>query len=114
MRISDWSSDVCSSDLVTRGRGGTHIADPGPIAQEGFAADTVLRDVGTGNPDPALIPDPTPALGRIVGRPVLYGEPVLDAGLAQWARGWMAPDLLPAELRVTVTNGAVDAVELLL
>src|SRR3546814_12766915 len=74
MRISDWSSDVCSSDLVTRGRGGTHIADPGPIAQEGFAADTVLRDVGTGNPDPARIPDPTPALGRIVGRPVPYGE----------------------------------------
>lgn len=105
---------VSAGIAVTRGRGGTRIADPGPIAQEGFAADTVLRDVGTGNPDPALIPDPTRALGRIVGRPVLYGEPVLDAGLEEWARAWMAPDLRPTELRVTVTNGAVDAVERLL
>jgi DNA-binding transcriptional MocR family regulator len=105
---------VAAGIAVTRGRGGTRIADPDPIAQEGFAADTVLRDVGTGNPDPALIPDPTPALGRIVGRPVLYGEPVVDADLEAWASDWMAADVLPRDLRVTVTNGAVDAVERLL
>src|SRR3546814_7247904 len=27
MRISDWSSDVCSSDLVTRKRGAQHVVD---------------------------------------------------------------------------------------
>src|SRR3546814_6408763 len=27
MRISDWSSDVCSSDLIPGGRVSTHIAD---------------------------------------------------------------------------------------
>ena len=30
-----------------------------------------LRDLGTGNPDPALIPDLAPALAGAVGRPVL-------------------------------------------
>ncbi|MEE2814876.1 MAG: GntR family transcriptional regulator, partial [Actinomycetota bacterium] len=78
--------------VVSRGRAGTVIAGGAPVAQEGVA-DTVLRDVASGNPDPALIPDPTPALGRIVGRPVLYGEPVIDAGLEQWTREWMLADL---------------------
>jgi DNA-binding transcriptional MocR family regulator len=74
----------------------------------------VLRDVATGNPDPALIPDPTPALASIVGRPVLYGEPVIDSGLDAWAHDWMRADLTGQEFRITVTSGAVDAVERLL
>lgn len=105
---------VAAGIAETRGRGGTRILAPRGVAQEGFARDTVLRDVGTGNPDPALIPDPAPALARIVGRPVLYGEPVLDPQLEEWARAWFAHDVQPADLRVTVTNGAVDAVERLL
>lgn len=99
--------------VVSRGRAGTVIAGGAPVAQEGVA-DTVLRDVASGNPDPALIPDPTPALGRIVGRPVLYGEPVIDAGLEQWTREWMLADLPRDDLHVVVTSGAVDAVERLL
>lgn len=99
----------------SRGRGGTRIADPDPIAQEGYAADTVLRDVGTGNPDPALIPDPWPALSGMAGRPVLYGEPVIDAALESWADAWMRESVDPAlELRLTVTSGASDAIERLL
>lgn len=100
--------------VVSRGRGGTRVADRAPVAQEGFAPDTVLRDVGTGNPDPALIPEIAPALGRIASRPVLYGEPVVDAELAAWAAAWFAPDVLADEMRITVTNGAVDALERLL
>ena len=96
------------------GRGGTRLVAPAPIAQEGFATGTVLRDVGTGNPAAALIPDPTRALEAVVGRPVLYGEPVIDAGLEAWAREWMAADLAPTDFRLTVTSGAVDAVERLL
>ena len=42
--------------VVSRGRAGTHVTGPAAVAQDGFAADTVLRDVGTGNPDPARIP----------------------------------------------------------
>ena len=101
--------------VVSRGRSGTRVADRAPVAQEGYAGDSVLRDVGTGNPDPARIPDPSTVLPRVAGRPVLYGEPVIDRDLEQWARAWFA-DALPAGLspHLTVTGGAVDAVERLL
>ncbi|MGP3536680.1 aminotransferase class I/II-fold pyridoxal phosphate-dependent enzyme [Microbacterium sp. RD1] len=112
--VSAYRQLVSAGVAVTRGRGGTRIVERASVAQEGFAADTVLRDVGTGNPDPALIPDPTAALSRLIGRPVLYGEPVLDADLEQWARGWIAADLPRDDIRITVTNGAVDALERLL
>lgn len=101
--------------VVTRGRGGTRVADPARVAQEGFAVDSVLRDVGTGNPDPDLIPDPSRALASMAGRPVLYGEPVIDPALERWAREWMREGLAPAaSMRLTVTSGAADAVERLL
>ena len=84
------------------------------VAQEGYAPDTVLRDIGTGNPDPRLIPDPAPALMTIASRPVLYGEPVIDRGLEEWSRQWISSDLRADDFRITVTSGAVDAVERLL
>ncbi|WP_139416993.1 aminotransferase class I/II-fold pyridoxal phosphate-dependent enzyme [Agromyces laixinhei] len=100
--------------VITLGRGGTRVAGGSAVAQEGFA-DTALRDIGTGNPDPARIPDPSTALASIARRPVLYGEPVIDPVLGEWARTWMGTDL-PAEIpmRITVTSGAADAVERLL
>lgn len=101
--------------VVTRGRGGTRVADRGTVPQEGFAPDSVLRDIATGNPDPTLIPDPSWALGSMAGRPVLYGEPVVDPALERWARAWMSDGLATADsMRVTVTSGAADAVERLL
>ena len=100
--------------VMSRGRAGTVVAGIETVAQEGYAADTVLRDIGTGNPDPARIPDPSAALMTIASRPVLYGEPVIDPGLEEWARRWMARDLADADFRITVTSGAVDAVERLL
>lgn len=99
--------------VVARGRGGTRVAGHAPVAQEGYAAGTVLRDVGTGNPDPTLIPDPAAALARS-GRPVLYGEPVVDPGLEAWARAWMSEQLPDGDPRITVTSGASDAIERLL
>jgi DNA-binding transcriptional MocR family regulator len=99
--------------VISRGRAGTVVTGHESVAQEGYAADTVLRDVGTGNPDPRRIPDPSPALMNIASRPVLYGEPVIDRGLEDWARNWVAADL-DADFRITITSGAVDAVERLL
>jgi len=98
----------------TFGRGGTRIVEHAAAAQEGFAPDSVLRDVATGNPDPHRIPDPSAALSAVVGRPVLYGEPVIDERFEQWARTWMAQDMPDREPHLTVTSGAVDAVERLL
>ncbi|WP_370647312.1 aminotransferase class I/II-fold pyridoxal phosphate-dependent enzyme [Agromyces endophyticus] len=101
--------------VVTLGRGGTRVAGSAPVAQEGFAPDTALRDIGTGNPDASYIPDPSRALATIARRPVLYGEPVIDPGLEEWADAWMRADLPPGTpMRLTVTSGAADAVERLL
>lgn len=100
--------------VETRGRAGTVLIGHAPLAQEGYDPDTVLRDVGTGNPDPALIPDPSAVLAGVTGRPVLYGEPVIDQGLRAWAQEWIDQDLPNPDFRVTVTSGAVDAVERLL
>jgi DNA-binding transcriptional MocR family regulator len=100
--------------VVSRGRAGTTIAGVESVAQEGYAADTVLRDIGTGNPDPTRIPDPSHALATVTGRPVLYGEPIIDRSLDEWARNWIAADLGDTDFRITITSGAVDAVERLL
>ena len=52
---------------------------------------------------------------RATGRPVLYGEPVIDPELAAWATTWMreaAGDERPFGL--TITGGASDAIDRLL
>lgn len=101
--------------VVSRGRGGTLVAGSDRVAQEGFATGTILRDVGTGNPDATLIPPLEPVLSVLSRRTVLYGEPVIDRELEAWATEWMRGDL-PADLpfRLTVTSGASDAIERLL
>ncbi|QNF95541.1 aminotransferase class I/II-fold pyridoxal phosphate-dependent enzyme [Janibacter sp. YB324] len=106
-----------SGVVVSQGRAGTRVARRSRVPQEGFAAAGALRDVGTGNPDPHLIPDLAPALASVADRgPVLYGEPTIDRDLGSWALDWMAPDVpVPAsDVRLTLTSGAVDAVERLL
>ncbi|GAA1483935.1 aminotransferase class I/II-fold pyridoxal phosphate-dependent enzyme [Brachybacterium fresconis] len=105
-----------SGVVVSQGRAGTRVAQHPRVPQEGFAAAGSLRDLGTGNPDPTLIPDLRPALAAAVGRPVLYGEPVIDRDLESWARDWIAPDAPgPVDgMGLTLTSGAVDAVERLL
>lgn len=100
--------------VTARGRAGTIVAGRETVAQEGYAPDSVLRDIGTGNPDPGRIPDLSAALAQAVGRPVLYGEPVIDPELEERALAWVRDDLPSADVRITVTNGAVDAVERLL
>lgn len=100
--------------VVARGRAGTVIAGLDAVAQEGYAQDSVLHDIGTGNPDPRRIPDPSAALAGAIGRPVLYGEPVIDPALEALAGAWIGGDLPGRDIRITITNGAVDAVERLL
>ena len=101
--------------IVSRGRGGTRVADRAAVAQEGYASDSVLRDIGTGNPDPDLIPDPSAALSHVTRRPVLYGEPVIDPGSRGVGDEWMRDALDPSlPFRLTITSGASDAIERLL
>ncbi len=110
--VSAYRQLAVAGVAVTNRGGGTTITQPEPLVEEGFAPDTVLRDVSSGNPDRALLPDPTTV--RVAPQPaVLYGESTVDAGLAQWAMRWFRTDQ-PREFRLTVTNGAVDAIEKLL
>lgn len=105
-----------SGVVIAQGRAGTRVARRSRAPQEGYADAGSLRDIGSGNPAPGLIPDVTPALQAAGGRPVLYGEPVIDPGLESWARDWIASDFSsgPQDQRLTLTSGAVDAVERLL
>src|SRR3546814_13403943 len=48
MRISDWSSDVCSSDLLTRWAALTRYVDDGRIDIDNNAAERALRVVALG------------------------------------------------------------------
>src|SRR3546814_15997978 len=45
MRISDWSSDVCSSDLPAMARGQHHLGGAGDAVQEGVLARLVDVEV---------------------------------------------------------------------
>lgn len=98
---------------VTNRGGGTTIAPATRLAEEGFSPDTALRDISSGNPDRALLPDPSDVRLSPQRPPVLYGESTIDPGLAEWATEWFSIDQ-PRPFRLTVTNGAVDAIEKLL
>lgn len=98
--------------VQSRGRGGTVVAEPLRREQEGFAAETVLRDLGSGNPDPDLLP--LPVLAEVDLRtPALYGDALIDDGLRTWASRWLS-EAQPREFELSVTSGAVDALERLL
>src|SRR3546814_335042 len=44
MRISDWSSDVCSSDLYVRGRSPTWLKVKNKITREARIVDMIIED----------------------------------------------------------------------
>src|SRR3546814_15378255 len=54
MRISDWSSDVCSSDLLRRvgRRGGEAVAGGGEVALDNQRASDVAGEPGADRVDP--------------------------------------------------------------
>jgi DNA-binding transcriptional MocR family regulator len=102
------------------GRRGTRIAQ-GPPSPRGWSTATPLpvvppgvRDLATGNPDPALLPDLRPHLRRLAadgpatGR--LYGEPAQLPELAALARAQFVTDGIPAQA-LAVMDGALDGIE---
>src|SRR3546814_7337926 len=79
MRISDWSSDVCSSDLPAAGVGYRHVRDAGPVRHAQLVAAAGDRDVG--RPVDAAEP------GRLGGAGLCRGLPVLHLAAQLPARG---------------------------
>src|SRR3546814_2597709 len=89
MRISDWSSDVCSSDLANAGAGAGDMVmlsrvETRPAARVVFApAQENLRLQGSAN-----------ALKRsFFGRPLVAGDTVATAGQQRLPSGDMPPQL---------------------
>lgn len=99
---------------VTQGRLGTVIREqPGPGEQEGALPGSPLADLGSGNPNPAWLPDIAAALARKPYRARLYGEAPIDPELEAAARQWLARDCLEGP-EINLTYGSIDAIERLL
>jgi DNA-binding transcriptional MocR family regulator len=96
------------------GRLGTSIAPRVPPSPRGKPiVPAGVRDLLTGNPDPALLPDLGPALAALPHEPVLYGAAGSNPELLDLAATRLEADGVSAE-HVTVVGGALDGVQLAL
>jgi DNA-binding transcriptional MocR family regulator len=89
--------------IVTRPRSGTRIGERPPVRGRGApAAPPGTRDLASGNPDPAFLPDLAAALRELPAPHRLYGDPpVLEELVAA----------VDAPGRLVALNGALDGVE---
>src|SRR3546814_14367352 len=70
MRISDWSSDVCSSDLsVTRGRGEYVVTETGMATEIGHIANMLANTEREKTPLQTQPPDPVGIPARSASHP---------------------------------------------
>jgi DNA-binding transcriptional MocR family regulator len=68
------------------------------------------RDLASGNPDPALLPDPTPFLRRLDAPTQLYGGEPAVPELLELARAEFDATGIGSEA-IAVTSGALDGIE---
>jgi DNA-binding transcriptional MocR family regulator len=110
--------------VVSRPRSGTRIGGRPPLRPRGGpVAPPGVRDLASGSPDPALLPDLAAALKDLPAPHRLYGEaPVLEELAAVATRGGGAVDPAAAGVsppgggpfasgRICVVNGALDGIE---
>jgi DNA-binding transcriptional MocR family regulator len=96
------------------GRLGTSIAPRVPPSPRGRPiVPPGVRDLLSGNPDPALLPDLGPALAVLPHEPMLYGSAGSDPELLALAAARLDADGVPSD-HLTVVGGALDGVQLAL
>jgi len=97
--------------LVTPdGRHGTVVAAQPPLrVRPARTLPPGMRDLASGNPDPAVLPPMGAALARIDAAHKLYGGPAILPQLAEVARAGFAADGVTGE--VAVVSGALDGIE---
>lgn len=84
--------------IVSRPRRGVEVASRGPVAPAPVRPlPAGVRDLSTGNPDPALLPDVRAALRELDASPRLYGTAAVDLALRSRADA--------------VVNGGLDGIE---
>lgn len=97
--------------VVSRPRSGTVIAARTPVlAAAAPPVPAGVRDLATGNPDPALLPDVHRALRSLTGGPRLYGADAVDPQLRAVAAEAFAADGIDAT-HLCVVNGGLDGIE---
>ncbi|WP_078890829.1 aminotransferase class I/II-fold pyridoxal phosphate-dependent enzyme [Streptomyces sp. NRRL B-1381] len=103
--------------IETAGRRGSRIRSAPASTSRGslrVEAPPGVRDLGEGNPDPALLPDLGPALAAAAAAEAesrgLYGQAPVVAEFAARARSAMDADGVPGG-PVAVASGALDAIE---
>lgn len=102
--------------VVTAPRSGTRVAAaPTEAVGPDVRVPEGTVDLRSGNPDPALLPDPRPQLARLDVPLRLYGAPPVLPALADAARSRLAGDgVHVASDSLLVTSGALEAVGLTL
>jgi DNA-binding transcriptional MocR family regulator len=98
--------------LVSRARRGSAVSGHPPLAVPRAAPPLPpgVRDLSSGNPDPALLPDLSRALAELAPSPRLYGGDPIVPELRARAREEIASLGVPAE-HLCVVSGALDGVE---
>jgi DNA-binding transcriptional MocR family regulator len=99
--------------VETSGRRGTrvrHRPATSPRSLLGLDIPAGVRDLSTGNPDPALLPIAAVPQHHSNRRPALYGEPAMSPELVDHARATLTADGVPAA-HLAVTSGALDGIE---
>ncbi|MFC4159992.1 aminotransferase class I/II-fold pyridoxal phosphate-dependent enzyme [Chitinimonas lacunae] len=93
------------------GRAGTRVAGR-PLAFGGglLALAHDARDLASGSPDPAFLPDPSLFHRHLRPTPRSYGQPMYDAALVAWGADWFAGDGHPPG-SVLIVGGAMDGME---
>lgn len=97
--------------LIAQGRRGTRVAHR-PLHGTSCAVEAPpgVRNLSTGNPDPALLPPFREVLAGLDVEPQLYGNPTRDLELVELVSRDMNSDGV-AVGDVCITNGAMDAME---
>lgn len=97
--------------IIGDGRRGTRIRYAPPVARPREAAlPAGVRDLASGNPDPALLPDLNKALRKTRVEQRLYGEELNDGELLRLAGRHFASEGIPWK-HLTVVSGGLDGVE---
>jgi len=98
--------------VVSEPRRGTRIGEGPPIGRlrGPLPVPEGARDLSTGNPDPALLPDLQAALAGLQGSGRLYGQASVAPGLADLAREQLQRDGVRADA-LCVVAGALDGFE---
>ena len=97
--------------VMAAGRRGSAVSRHPPIGvQRAPLVPRHARDLASGNPDPALLPELGPALRAIDPSAVVYGNEVCEPELMRAARRGFDADGIPAR-SLTVVSGALDGIE---